>query len=65
MTGNCKAWFSSAIDLLSRPACGKPSGEIRASGIVARFPGRTPADLFLWMWKHEDDLAAEYACPKP
>lgn len=39
--------------------------EIRASGIVARFPGRTPADLFLWMWKHEDDLAAEYACPKP
>jgi hypothetical protein len=30
--------------------------EIRESGAMERFPGRTEADLFVWMWRREPDL---------
>jgi hypothetical protein len=30
--------------------------EIRESGVIERFPGRTDADLFIWMWQREPEL---------
>jgi hypothetical protein len=30
--------------------------EIRESGVIDRFPGRTVADMFIWMWRREADL---------
>ncbi len=30
--------------------------EIRESGAIERFPGRTVADLFIWMWRREPEL---------
>ncbi len=30
--------------------------EIRESDVIERFPGRTEADLFIWMWRKEPDL---------
>jgi hypothetical protein len=30
--------------------------EIRESGAIERFPGRTVADLFIWMWRKEPEL---------
>ena len=30
--------------------------EIRESGAIERFPGRTEADLFIWMWRKEPEL---------
>jgi len=30
--------------------------EIRESGAMERFPGRTVADLFIWMWRREPEL---------
>jgi hypothetical protein len=30
--------------------------EIRESGVIERFPGRTVADLFIWMWRREPEL---------
>ncbi|MES0361268.1 MAG: transcriptional regulator [Anaerolineales bacterium] len=30
--------------------------EIRESGALERFPGRTAADLFIWMWQREPEL---------
>jgi len=30
--------------------------EIRESGAMERFPGRTEADLFIWMWRKEPEL---------
>jgi hypothetical protein len=30
--------------------------EIRESGAIKRFPGRTEADLFIWMWQREPEL---------
>jgi transposase len=30
--------------------------EIRESGVIDRFPGRTAADVFVWMWRREADL---------
>lgn len=30
--------------------------EVRDSGVIERFPGRTEADLFIWMWRREHDL---------
>jgi hypothetical protein len=32
---------------------------IWASTILDRFPGRTPADLYLWVCRHREDLAGE------
>lgn len=33
---------------------------IQESGIIERFPGRTDADLFVWIWRHHHDLPPEY-----
>jgi hypothetical protein len=30
--------------------------EIGESGVIERFPGRTEADLFIWMWRREPEL---------
>jgi hypothetical protein len=30
--------------------------EIRESGVIDRFPGRTEADMFIWMWRNEPEL---------
>lgn len=30
--------------------------EIRESGVIERFPGRTEADLYIWMWQREPEL---------
>ncbi len=30
--------------------------EIRESGVIERFPGRTEADIFIWMWRREPEL---------
>jgi hypothetical protein len=33
--------------------------EIRESGVIERFPDRTEADLFIWMWRREPELQIE------
>jgi len=38
--------------------------EIKKSGMIERFPGRTEADLFVWMWQHQNRLLVHYA-PDP
>lgn len=35
--------------------------EIKKSGMMERFPGRTEADLFVWMWQHQNRLLVHYA----
>jgi hypothetical protein len=35
--------------------------EIRKSGVMERFPDRTEADLFVWMWKHQQALLEQHA----
>jgi len=30
--------------------------EIRESGVIDRFPRRTAADMFVWMWRREPEL---------
>jgi hypothetical protein len=35
--------------------------EIRKSGVLERFPGRTEADLFIWMWQHHSSLLEHHA----
>ena len=45
-------WF----DLIYIPATQK----IKESGALERFPDRTEADLFIWMWKHQDQLLERY-----
>ncbi len=47
-------------DLVYSPAV----HEIKKSGVLARFPGRTEADLFIWMWKHQYKLLENYT-PSP
>ncbi len=34
--------------------------EIQETGVMERFPNRTEADLFIWMWRKENDLQVEY-----
>jgi len=34
--------------------------QITADGLMARFPGRTKADLYLWIVKHWDELKRQY-----
>jgi len=34
--------------------------QITADGIISRFPGRTKADLYLWIVKHWDELKKQY-----
>jgi hypothetical protein len=34
--------------------------QIVAEGIMSRFPGRTKADLYLWIVKHWDELKRQY-----
>jgi len=36
--------------------------EIRESGVIDRFPGRTAADMFIWMWRREPELQV-YCAP--
>ncbi len=38
--------------------------EIKKSGAMERFPGRTEADLFIWMWQHQNRLLVHYT-PSP
>jgi hypothetical protein len=45
-------WF----DMVYRPAV----HEIKKSGLLERFPGRTEADLFIWMWEHQQRLVKQY-----
>ena len=46
-------WF----DMVYSPAV----HEIKKSGAMARFPDRTEADLFIWMWHHQQKLEEQYA----
>jgi uncharacterized ParB-like nuclease family protein len=46
------AWY----DMIYTPAV----QIIQQSGIMERFPGRTEADLFAWIWRHHHDLPPEY-----
>lgn len=34
--------------------------EIKKSGAMERFPDRTEADLFIWMWQHRQRLVKQY-----
>jgi hypothetical protein len=34
--------------------------EIKKSGAMERFPDRTEADLFIWMWQHQQRLTKQY-----
>ena len=34
----------------------QPSEKFENSGAIERFPGRTVADLFIWMWRREPEL---------
>jgi len=34
--------------------------QINSEGVMARFPGRTKADLYLWIVKHWDELKRQY-----
>ncbi len=34
--------------------------EIEKSGVIKRFPGRTEADLFIWMWRQQHKLLKRY-----
>jgi hypothetical protein len=45
-------WF----DMVYSPAV----YEIKKSGALERFPGRTEADLFIWMWQHQHRLLEQY-----
>ncbi len=45
-------WF----DMVYSPAV----HEIKKSGALERFPGRTEADLFIWMWQHQHRLLEQY-----
>jgi hypothetical protein len=45
-------WF----DMVYTPAV----HEIKKSGALERFPGRTEADLFIWMWQHQHRLLEQY-----
>jgi hypothetical protein len=36
--------------------------EIREAGVIDRFPGRTEADMFIWMWRREPELQV-YCAP--
>jgi hypothetical protein len=35
--------------------------EIKTSGVMERFPDRTEADLFIWMWRHHRVLLEQHA----
>jgi hypothetical protein len=50
-------WF----DLFYAPAI----NEIENSVALARFPQRTAADLFIWMWKHHKELTRTSLIPRP
>ncbi len=39
--------------------------EIRKSGILKEFPGRTETDLYLWIARHREQLRERYGLPKP
>ena len=39
--------------------------EIRKSGILKEFPGRTEADLYLWIARHRERLREKYHLPRP
>ncbi len=39
--------------------------EIRKSGILKEFPGRTEADLYLWIARHRERLRERYGLPHP
>ncbi len=39
--------------------------EIRRSGILKEFPGRTEADLYLWIAQHREQLRARYGLSRP
>jgi hypothetical protein len=45
-------WF----DMVYSPAV----HEIKKSGALERFPDRTEADLFIWMWQHQQRLLKQY-----
>lgn len=34
--------------------------EIKKSGAMERFPNRTEADLFVWIWQHQQRLLEQY-----
>ncbi len=39
--------------------------EIRRSGILKEFPGRTEADLYLWIARHRERLREKHHLPRP
>jgi hypothetical protein len=47
-----EAWY----DILYTPAV----QIIKERGVLERFPGRTEADLFVWVWRHNQQLRAHH-----
>jgi hypothetical protein len=48
--------YVEAAELWYREIYSPTVREIRESGAIERFPGRTVADLFIWMWRKEPEL---------
>ena len=48
--------YDEAAELWYREIYSPTVQEIRESGTIERFPGRTEADLFIWMWRKEPEL---------
>ena len=48
--------YNEAAELWYREIYSPTAQGIRESGAIARFPGRTEADLFIWMWRKEPEL---------
>jgi len=47
-----RSWYSNVFQPIVR--------EIRAQRLLGRFPGRTEADLYVWLVKHWDELKRRY-----
>jgi hypothetical protein len=53
--------YEDAVLLWCDMVYGPAVHEIRRSGVMERFPDRKEADLFVWMWKHQQVLLEQHA----
>ncbi len=52
--------YEDAVLLWCDTVYGPAVHEIKKSGVMERFPDRTEADLFVWMWKHQQVLLEQH-----
>jgi hypothetical protein len=57
--------YEDAVLLWFDTVYGPAVHEIRKSGALQRFAGRTEADLFIWMWRHQQSLLKHWASDPP